>query len=151
MLYVSICDETSKVKAEIKGENVRLISTSYDPTVALDPLISALTGGAQPNHGWWAPVACAYKEVGGRLALGTRLTVLPHPPPTSPTDLGLAQCRREASPPPLYPPPHSHSPHYHRALSIMSGSSISTLQGGEGSFPSPLSVCLSLSHAKVKP
>ena len=57
MLYVPICDETNKlesirlkVKVEIKGENVRLISPVWAqrPT---GPLIRALIGGAQPQYG----------------------------------------------------------------------------------------------------
>ena len=44
MLYVSICDEMSKVKGKskvkIKGENVRLISTRVGPTTHGDPMIA---------------------------------------------------------------------------------------------------------------
>ena len=53
MLYVLIRDETSKaqsiklkVKVEIKGENVRLISWSWIPTDP-DPLGCALIGGVR--------------------------------------------------------------------------------------------------------
>ena len=66
MLYVSICDEINKlesirlkVKVEIKGENVRLISLPFKPNGSNGPLTRALIGGAQPNHGWWAPVTRA--------------------------------------------------------------------------------------------
>ena len=48
MLYILICDEMSKsercivkkVKVEIKGENVRLISTRVGPTTHRDPMIA---------------------------------------------------------------------------------------------------------------
>jgi hypothetical protein len=40
----------------------------------------ALVGGAQPIHGWWAPVAQCYKERVGATARSTRFTALPHTP-----------------------------------------------------------------------
>ena len=40
----------------------------------LVPWIRALIGGAQPLHGWWAPVAQHHKREVGAEARGTRLT-----------------------------------------------------------------------------
>jgi hypothetical protein len=41
--------------------------------------------GAQPIHGWWAPVAQCYKERVGTTARSTRFTAPPHTPhPTNP-------------------------------------------------------------------
>ena len=46
-----------KIEFEIKGENVGLISTRVVLNrLGLAPQ-RALIGGAQPNRGWWAPVA----------------------------------------------------------------------------------------------
>jgi hypothetical protein len=44
------------------------------PNGQFGTLIRALIGGAQPNHGWWAPVAQRYKEEVGAGALSTRFT-----------------------------------------------------------------------------
>jgi hypothetical protein len=42
-------------------------------------------GGAQPIHGWWAPIAQCYKERVGTTARSTRFTAPPHTPhPTNP-------------------------------------------------------------------
>jgi hypothetical protein len=38
-----------KVYDEIKGENVRLISSESDPTVCSVPRLGSLIGGAQPT------------------------------------------------------------------------------------------------------
>jgi hypothetical protein len=79
------------------------------PTTRSVPLSRALIGGAQPLHGWWAPVTSAYKEVGGPDAHSTRFTVRRSPPPTRPTDLGFALGRREVS-----SRRHSHPPRSRR-------------------------------------
>ena len=54
---------------------------------ALDP--RALIGGAQPQHGWWAPVTQRNIKRWG--AGGTRYEVRREPatPPTHPSDLGF--------------------------------------------------------------
>ena len=38
---------------------VRLISLPFEPNGSNGPLTRPLIGGAQPNHGWWAPVTRA--------------------------------------------------------------------------------------------
>jgi hypothetical protein len=44
-----------------------------------------MVGGAQPIHGWWAPVAQCYKERVGATARCARFTAPPHTPhPTNP-------------------------------------------------------------------
>src|SRR3954466_10611889 len=90
-----------KRKVEIKGENVRLISRT-SPTTRTYPLNRALIGGAQPNSGWWAPVAALYKEVGGRTHT-VRGSPFAAAPTDIPSDLGFSVGRREAPPPPPLP------------------------------------------------
>jgi hypothetical protein len=60
---------------------VRLISHPIEPNGSMRTPLRALIGGAQPNHGWWAPVAALYKEVGAG-AHSTRFTAKPLAPPT---------------------------------------------------------------------
>ena len=76
MLYLSICDGTTKEKSfmlkykvkvqrEIKGENVGLISFLIDPTVyyALNPRPDR---GRPTLNGWWAPAAQRQNKKGVR-------------------------------------------------------------------------------------
>jgi hypothetical protein len=61
----------------------------------------ALVGGAQPIHGWWAPIAQCYKERVGATARSTRFTAPPHTPhPTNPNrpEGGKLRHRRRRGP-----------------------------------------------------
>jgi hypothetical protein len=58
-----------------------------------------LVGGAQPIHGWWAPIAQCYIEEVGATARSTRFTAPPQTPPTTLATEGALE-RREAPPSP---------------------------------------------------
>jgi hypothetical protein len=66
-----------------------LISQGIESNDSIHSPSRALIGGVQPKHGWWAPVAALYKEVGAE-AHNTRFDVLPIAPPTPLSDLRLA-------------------------------------------------------------
>ena len=141
MLYVSICDETSKVKGkskvEIKGENVRLISNRWTQR-STRPMIYALIGGVKPVR-VVGPYRTGYKREVGATRARTPRQSRGHP--TSTYRSRRAGKRREA-PPPCHSRPSPATP-------TMPGSSSSSIQGqGTGSSPSP-SVSLYLSHIPI--
>ena len=142
MLYVSICDEMSKVKGkskvEIKGENVGLISTRVSPTARTGPMINALIGGVKLVR-VVGPCRTGYKREVGATRARTPRQSRGHP--TSTYRSRNAGQRREA-PPPRHSRPSPATP-------TMPGSSSSSRQAeGMGSSPSP-SVSLYLSHISI--
>ena len=106
MLYVSISDETSKVKGkrkdEIMGENVGMISNGVTQRSHRTHGLRALIGGAQPYPWLVGPCGSAIKTGGGR---GHELQGLPLPstPPTLPYRSRVSARPRETPPPPHSP------------------------------------------------
>jgi hypothetical protein len=73
------------------------------------PLLSRPDRGRPFVHERWALVAALYKGWGGRPACLTRLIMRSRPPPTSPTDLGLAWATGSTTATTIAP----HTPHRH--------------------------------------
>jgi hypothetical protein len=67
---ISILSLSHKVR--LRGRMLGWSPPSW-PNGQFGPLNRALIGGAQPNHGWWPPIAQRYKEEGG--GRGTRYEV----------------------------------------------------------------------------
>ena len=147
MLYVSISDETSKVKGErkdeIMGENVGMISNGVTQRSHRTHGLRALIGGAQPYPWLVGPCGSAIKTGGGR-GHESRGSPLPSTPPISPSDLGLALVTGSTAAA-LTTITHAHL--LTTTTTMASGSSSSTPLPGEGSYadlPLPLRFPLSL-------
>ena len=155
MLYVSISDETSKVKGkrkyEIMGENVGMISNGAGQRPHHTNGQCVLIGGAQPYPWLVGPCGSAIK-IGWGPGHSIRGSTCRTPHPIHPSDLGFSARPREAPPPPHSPPspPHSHSPHRRRTHHHVRLLELDTARRRRYSLIS-LSVSLSLTPERQNP